>query len=125
MIRTLLIAAAALAIAPAALAQSGYYANSDSDIGITVQGQSPDSYVIRVNVAGLDEPTARSVIRDAAYEACNKVPSTGNFADTHLDSLQACVSLASDNGMAQLKDILRARAQRSYYASADLYPSEE
>ena len=107
MIRTLLVAAALTVAAPAAFAQD--FTSDDYANGVTVQGQLPDSYIIRIDTRGKDERSIRAEIWDAAWTACQRAPSTGNFADVHVASMEACVSQANDDAVAQLHGVMHDR----------------
>ena len=74
MIRTLLVAAALTVAAPAAFAQD--FTSDDYANGVTVQGQLPDSYIIRIDTRGKDERSIRAEIWDAAWTACQRAPSS-------------------------------------------------
>jgi hypothetical protein len=117
MIRTFMIAAAAIAMsAPAAFAQD---IAIDQDSGVVVQGQPPNAYVITINTSGKDESTIRAEITDAAWTACQRAPSTSNFADNHVDAMESCVTAANDDALAQMHQVLAARRLGGYYAEND------
>ncbi len=107
MIRTLLIAAAVAAIAPAAFAQPAYSDSND----VIVQGQPRDAYIIRVDTYGKDEATIRREISDAANTACQRAPSTGNHTDIGVNALQGCITQANSDALVQLGRVLESRRQ--------------
>ena len=117
MIRTIAAVAALAAIPALAVAQPNYNYPTDRNGTIiaadelTVQGQLPDRYSIRLNVAGKSDRQVHEEIWDAAYTACQRAPLT-SAADMHVDSLHACVSRAEMSASAQYNDILNGRYLR-------------
>ena len=105
MIRTI-AAIAALVAVPAIASAQGYYVDDANNV--TVFGQRPDSYSIVINVAGKAPGEVRREIRDAAYTACRRAPSSGNALDDRPFYQQWCVTQAQNDADSQYDRILDA-----------------
>ena len=96
MIRTFAALAALAAAVPAIAAAQTPPADS-----VTVYGQRPDSYSVRIPTAGKDAAEVRREIFDTSYFVCQMAPMTGNRADYTVDAMQTCVSKAQQDAVQQ------------------------
>ncbi len=105
MIRTFLVAAAAVVALPAFAHAQTYYEDPD---GIVVHGHRGDSYSIVVSVAGKPPGLVREQISDAAHDACHELSRHDPLADLSSNDMNSCVDEARRDAMRQYDDFLDA-----------------